>query len=110
MPTLTLKRDQIDKLATFVQKHGLQQIFIAKDHGAYIGASVGPDDNCIFYFHGCDPQKDKDFYENALAKFGGDDFGEHLDATSVTTAAADPTVKSMRFTITATKMKVETFR
>lgn len=110
MPTLTLNRADIDKLAAFVTEHSLKQIFVAKDHGAYVGASVGEKNNCIFYFKGCDPAKDKDYYDTARTKFGGDDFGEHLDASAVIAAAADPRVKTMKFTITASSIKVEALR
>lgn len=110
MPSLTLNRADIDRFATFVTEHSIKQIFIAKDDGAYVGASIGEKTNCIFYFKGCDPAKDKDYYDTARAKFGGDDFGEHLDASAVITAAADPLVKTMKFTITASSMKVESFR
>lgn len=110
MPSLTLNRADIDKFAAFINTHAIKQIFIAKDHGAYVGASIGEKANCIFYFAGCDPNKDKDYYDTSHSKFGGDDFGEHLDAKAVTTAAADARVKSLKFTITATTMKVESFR
>ncbi|NHZ99106.1 DUF3085 domain-containing protein [Massilia sp. CCM 8734] len=109
MPSLILNRADIDKFAAFVTEHSIKQIFIAKDHGAYVGASVGEKNNCIFYFKGCDPSKDKDYYDTAHARFGGDDFGEHLDANIVIAAAADPQVTTMKFTITAGSMKVESF-
>lgn len=110
MPSLTLNRADIDKFAAFVTEHSIKRIFIAKDYGAYVGASIGEKANCIFYFKGCDPAKDKDCDDTARAKFGGDDFGEHLDASVVLAAAADSQVKTMKFTITASSMKVETFR
>lgn len=110
MPSLTLNRADMDKFAAFINAHSIKQIFIAKDHGAYVGASIGEKANCIFYFAGCDPTKDKDYYDTARSKFGGDDFGEHLDAKAVIAAAADLRVKSMKFTITTTTTKVESFR
>ena len=110
MPSLTLNRADIEKFAAFINAHAIKQIFIAKDHGAYVGASIGEKGNCIFYFAGCDPSKDKDYYDTARSKFGGDDFGEHLDAKAVTDAAADARVKTVKFTITATTMKVESLR
>ena len=110
MPDITLNRADINKLAAFVTKHSIKEIFIAKDHGAYVGASIGENDNCIFYFKGCDPTKDKDFDGAALSLFGYDDVGEHLDASAVLSAAADPRTKSMRFTITASQMMIDTFR
>ena len=78
MPQITLSILDLHKLVTFCRKNNQKQYFIAKDQGAYLGASCGGDNNCIFYFRGCDPKKDTDWYDNAHAKFGGDDFGEHL--------------------------------
>ena len=59
MLSLILNRADIDK---FVTEHSIKQIFIAKDHGAGIGEKA----NCIFYFKGCDPAKDKDYYDTAV--------------------------------------------
>lgn len=54
MPTLLVNRAAIDKFASFVTEHSIRQIFITKDHGAYVGASIGEKTDCIFYFKGCD--------------------------------------------------------
>lgn len=110
MPSLTLTRANIDKLAAFLTQHSLKQFFIAKDDGAYVGASIGEAQNCIFYFKGCDPKKDKDYYDKAHSLFGGDDFGEHLDARPVLAAAADSSVTSLKVNITKTTITVEAFR
>ena len=37
----------------------------------------------IFYFRGCDPNRDDDFRLTAFHKFGGDDFGFFYDARIV---------------------------
>lgn len=79
MAQITLSIPQIQKLVEFCIQNNQKQYFIAKDQGAYLGASMGGDNNCIFYFRGCDPKKDADWYDNAHSKFGGDDFGEHLE-------------------------------
>lgn len=109
MPSLTLNRAQIDQLAEFIRANSIKQIFVAKDHGAYVGASIGEKGNCVFYFDGCDPSKDKDYYDTARTLFGGDDFGEHLDAKSVLDAAGDPRVTKMKFSVTETAITVESF-
>lgn len=85
MPQITLNRAKVQKLHDLCVKHGRDTFFLAKDQGAYVGACGGSQDdgtfeNCIFYFKGCDPQKDEDFYDNARQMFGGDDFGEHFSA------------------------------
>lgn len=81
MPQITLNSSQVKALSDFAHKHDLKTFFLAKDQGAYVGATAGKDEtfeNIIFYFRGMDPNKDEDFYDNADWAFGGDDFGEHL--------------------------------
>ena len=88
MPQLTLNSNQVSALATFVKKHNLKTFFLAKDEGAYVGATGGDHDkgtfeNILFYFKGMDPSKEKydmEAYDNARYAFGGDDFGQQLDA------------------------------
>lgn len=85
MAMITLSSKQVAELKTFCKTHSKDKFFLAKDQGAYVGAAgqdeIGQMENCIFYFKGCDPLKDDDWYENAHDKFGGDDFGEFLPAT-----------------------------
>ena len=83
MPQITLTQTQTNRLAEYLRNNDLAEWFIAKDHGAYIGASMGVGQNCIFYFRGCNPNRDTDWYDNTRRAFGGDDFGEHLDAEAV---------------------------
>lgn len=83
MTQMTLTRKQVQALHDFAEKHGKDQWFLAKDHGAYIGMTAGSKEednfeNILFYFKGCNPEKDEDFYDNAGYKFGWDDFGEHF--------------------------------
>jgi len=86
MPQMTLSFADCEKLISFCRANDLKQYFIAKDQGAYLGASKGaePSQQCLFYFRGCDPRKNPDsYYDNARAAFGGDDFGEHLDVPAL---------------------------
>lgn len=81
MPSITLKRAQVAELVRFCAEHKEDKFFVAKDHGAYVGANTGKDEtfkSIIYYFPKCDPEKDQDWYENASDLFGGDDFGEML--------------------------------
>jgi hypothetical protein len=79
MAQITLSVADLQRLVEFCAKNELKRYFIAKDQGAYLGASTGKDNNVIFYFAGCNPEKDANFYDNAHDKFGGDDFGEQLE-------------------------------
>jgi hypothetical protein len=78
MAQITLSVPDLQRLVEFCQANALENYFIAKDQGAYLGASMGAGNNVLFYFAGCNPDKDPDFYETSRAKFGGDDFGEQL--------------------------------
>ena len=95
---ITIGKKKIDKLAAFIRKHDLQQWFMAKDDGAYIGASTGPE-KVIYYFAGCNPGKDEHAWETARDKFGGDDFGEHLPVERVLEAADDAKTHSMTVSV-----------
>ncbi|SDD58491.1 Protein of unknown function [Cupriavidus sp. YR651] len=111
MPQITLSRSQVAALVAFCDAAGSEQFFIAKDHGAYVGFSTGatPDRQCLFYFKGCNPAKDADFYENARRAFGGDDFGERLPLTHLRNALADPASKQVRITVTPRSIRLHTF-
>ncbi len=95
MAQITLTRADVQKLSDFCAKHGEDKWFLAKDQGAYVGATGGSQEegtfeNCIFYFKGCDPHKDEDWYDEAHYKFGGDDFGEHFEVELLTKFLANP--------------------
>lgn len=78
---ISLPLNKTRELLEFCQTNNVDQFFFAKDQGAYFGATAGKGDtfcNSIHYMRGCDPDKNPDFYENAMARFGGDDFGEHF--------------------------------
>lgn len=98
MPQITLKKKQIDQFSAFLRKHDVKKWFLAKDDGAYIGATGGSDDDferCIFYFRGMDPSKDEFAWDTARDAFGGDDFGEHFDAEIIHKLADDPLTTKM---------------
>lgn len=98
---ITLSRAQVQQLADFCAERNRTQYFIAKDQGAYLGASVGaqPDQQCLFYFPGCDPRTDEDWWDACSDKFGGDDFGERMKATDLTTALAEPRMTACRWSV-----------
>ncbi len=114
MPNITLNRKQLDTLNDFLVKHNLDKWFLAKDDGAYIGATAGSHEDdtferCIFYFKGCDPVKDGDAcWDNTCAKFGGDDFGEHFPAADLHKVAEDATVDSMIMEVGKKSIKIKT--
>lgn len=109
MAEITLTRDQATTLVAFCAKHKLEQFFIAKDQGAYVGASVGPAENqkVIYYFKGCNPKTDKGWWDNQQRKFGGDDFGEHMPLAGIKDALAHPEVNSVRIRVTATSIRID---
>jgi hypothetical protein len=112
MPQITLSRTQVATLVAFCDAAGSDQFFLAKDHGAYVGYSTGPtpDKQCLFYFKGCDPAKDADFYENAQRSFGGDDFGENLRLVDLRKALEDPATQKVRITVTPRSIELVAFR
>lgn len=94
MPQITLNSKQVERLSAFLISNQKDTFFVAKDHGAYVGAASDKD-SVLFYFAGCDPEKDADFYETSYHKFGGDDFGEFLPAEWITDAAKKPNLEKM---------------
>ena len=107
MAQITLTRADVLKLHEFCKKNKTKW-FVAKDQGAYIGASVGskPAQQCLWYFAGCNPQNKKtpdDFswYDRARDLFGGDDFGEHLPMAWLDKVAENPRIKSMKVKVSA---------
>lgn len=92
MPQITLKAKDVRELSEFLKRHNKTEWFLAKDQGAYVGATAGSNadgtfENLIYYFAGCNPDKDEDFYETSRWKFGGDDFGQMLPAEWIHGAA-----------------------
>lgn len=111
MPSIELSRSQIQQIVDHCAKHNLKTWLVAKDHGAYVGATAGaePELQCLFYFQGCDPRKDKNFYDNAEAKFGGDDFGERLPLVDLQKALANPQMICVEVKVTANAISLDVF-
>lgn len=85
MTQITLKAKDVIKFSQFLKRHNRDTFFLAKDHGAYIGATAGSNadgtfERIIHYFAGCNPDKDEFFDETSAHKFGWDDFGAQLPA------------------------------
>lgn len=107
MPTITLSRQEVEKLVNHCKVNGKTEYFIAKDHGAYLGAAPSKSGHkCIFYFKGCDPDKNPDFYEKSRQLFGGDDFGEFFDVAILEQAVGNPRVAKVKWTVTKTAIKI----
>jgi len=114
MAQMTLNRKQFTKLHDFCEKHGKEQFFLAKDEGAYVGATAGSQEDgnferCLFYFKGCDPKKDADFHEEADHKFGYDDFGEFFSTDVLKQCVADEYVTKIVIKVTATGMSINAY-
>lgn len=111
MASINLKRADVQKLVDFCAEHDSPTWFIAKDEGAYVGHSVGerPEQQCLWYFKGCDPKKNEDYYETCRRLFGGDDFGEELPIADLKAALALPEMKHVKVTCTKTSVRVESF-
>lgn len=99
MPVASITREQASQLFTFCKDNSIKEFFFAKDQGAYFGATVGSHEdknfkNSIQYLKGMNPDienKDgSDWYDNALDKFGGDDFGVELPVQWLSVFLEDP--------------------
>jgi hypothetical protein len=104
MPGITLKRADAIRLLEFCQKNNKPTFFMAKDHGAYVGQSNGAADNCIFYFKGCNPKTDADWWGTTDAQFGGNDFGEFLPVAWLETVANNPHCRAIRINVNAKRI------
>ena len=112
MSSIILPMGSLQQFSDFIRKHDCENWFVAKDQGAYIGATSGTADegtfkNCIFYFKGCDPKQDEDWWDTCRHKFGGDDFGEHFDAAIITEMADDPNVIALEVSVSAEQIEVK---
>jgi len=111
MPQLTLNAKQVRQLSDFCKKHSNDNFFMAKDNGAYVGATGGSHEdgtfeNCLFYFKGMDPTKNEDYYETARYAFGGDDFGETFDAAFLHKLADNPNLHNMTIKVGQTRISI----
>ena len=113
MSTFSITRKEANKLFQFCKENSLKEFFIAKDQGAYIGATAGSQSegnfrNSIHYIDGCNPEKDEDFYANARDRFGGDDFGEHLPVMWLNAFLKHPSFqKKRKFSIRLTNTSIK---
>lgn len=111
MPNITLKRADVQTLLDFCEKHDKKNWFLAKDQGAYVGAAATVDgevENVLFYFKGCDPTKNDDWYDEAHYKFGGDDFGEHFEVDILRQVLKDETMMSLIIAVGKTRISFKT--
>ena len=101
MPQITLSKKELRNFAHFLSCHQVERWFLAKDEGAYIGATNGKnrDDpafaHILFYFKGCNPNTNDDYYDTARDKFGGDDFGEFFEPSVIYELAGNPKVTAL---------------
>jgi hypothetical protein len=106
---LPLTREQVERLIALCEANHLEKYFVAKDQGAYVGASAGPapEQKVIYYFEGCDPEKDENWYENAREDFGGDDFGVHLPVSGLIAMLARKGTKGINIVVTPEYVRLE---
>lgn len=112
MPKIILTREQFTRLEKFCTENFCKW-FVAKDEGAYVGASCGTVDgkvkNCIFYFSSCDPTKDENYYDTSRQLFGGDDFGEMLPVGTLTDAVSDLSVDRIDISVNDESITITKF-
>ena len=115
MSKLIFTKTQVQELLTFCKDNNLDTFFLAKDHGVYIGASVGNSgdnsfQNCIRYAEGCDPKQDQsehgDWHENARRLCGGDDFGEDLEVKDLLHFMKLKSWSELIITLTQTQLRL----
>ena len=103
MPQITLPRETVLKML----ETGYDNFYIAKDQGVYVGAgSSTTEDLVITYFNGCDPNKDEFWYEEARAKFGGDDFGEQVPMRQLEMVGRADHIASVTIKVNARSIKM----
>jgi|DEB0MinimDraft_6_1074348.scaffolds.fasta_scaffold28178_3 hypothetical protein len=115
MPQITLTALQVRKFSKFCKDHRLEQFFVAKDHGAYVGATKRDEDTnelhrIIFYFKGCDPNKDKDCWNTQQDKFGGDDFVDLIPASDLHNVAKEKALDAMVIIVKRSSIEIRTRR
>jgi hypothetical protein len=108
---IAITREQAASIIDLAERSGESEFFVAKDQGAYLGTNVtidGERHSAIYYFRGCDPAKDPEFYERARDIFGGDDFGEHIPVTHLRKFIADDRATEIRFRVNKTGIVITT--
>ena len=102
--TLSLKETK--KLADCIEHYNYDSFYLAKDQGAYVGAgNNATGTGVLFFFRGCDPQRDPNWYEECRYKFGGDDFGVQFDDIDFVMAARNNRMK-LKFSVSPTSIKL----
>jgi len=111
MHSIELSKRQVQQLVDFGIEHKQDQWFIAKDQGAYLGMSLGmdPAPKCIIYFPGCDPSKDEGWYDTCHAKFGGDDFGEHMPLADLQRYLEIPNLLCIEIKVKSTQIMIDAY-
>jgi hypothetical protein len=106
--TIELSRAEVQLLVDHCEKHNLKTWFVGKNEGAYVGASAGAEEQqqCLFYFKGCNPKKDANWYDSAHAKFGGDDFHDQMDVQTLKNALADEKLTAMEVKVTKSRISI----
>ena len=69
------------KLTELLPKWG-NRFVMAKDNGAYVCGKYNEKEQNSWpiYFRGCNPDKDENYYDTSVSKFGGDDFSVDLSS------------------------------
>lgn len=111
MTQITLKRSEVQQIVDLCNHHNKTIWFIAKDQGAYVGATGGSQEegnfeNVIFYFKGMDPSKNEYAYDNAVDAFGGDDFGERMNLDIWVKLLKDDTFVSATIKVTSASISI----
>ena len=102
--TLSLKETKA--LADCIEENNHKDFYLAKDQGAYVGAgNNATGTGVLFFFRGCDPQRDPNWYEECRYKFGGDDFGVQFDDIDFVMAARNNRMK-LKFSVSPTSIKL----
>lgn len=74
-------------------KERREKVLLVHDQGLYLMTSSlraeGSDSALCAFAVGCDPSKDEDWYDEARAICGGDDFGEEVNAAEIDALLSD---------------------
>lgn len=95
MAVITLTMPQVNKIVALLERDLESRPFFAKDRGAYVGVA-----GSVFYFKGCDPRYDLDWYNTTLTKFGGDDQGVYFARESFLNVKKYPNAVGIKVTVT----------
>lgn len=106
MAQITISRANVLSLLGLCTRAASTTFFLAKDSGAYIGQNF-QGSRVLFYFKGCDPTKDADYYDNSRRMFGGDDFGIMLPVQWLQKVADSAQVAKMQINVTSRKVSAK---